>query len=309
MAENEDLGPVVPDGTSTSGQGAQPPLSIKSGTAPPQAPADNADGQARDPGPEPGQPTGQAPIAPEGPEEGTALPTEEPSFIDWQTSPELTEEYNRMRAAWTKKMQAAGELPQDVRNKIAAYDAFSQNPQQALQNLARQYGFDLGPATGQGAAPGESGETPWEQYEPSSWKEFRDRIVAEAKREVEAEVYNRFEPAMRNVHQLQTAYVERQLDEADPSWREYESDIIANLERYPGLEREVDKLLRISLPGEMIESRAMQAALKKIETRTAASGVAAQGTQRKAAPVLKPGKTFQDAIENARRDLASRGGR
>lgn len=218
---------------------------------------------------------------------------EEPTFFDPKAlSPELVPAYKQMQAAFTKKTQ---ELAAQ-RAKVEAYDAFAADPAKALQQLAAQYGMTITKAEARAAVAEAEGE-----WSPQTWDEVIEKATEKARRELLQELA----PVLETVKKTQAKAVETQLDELDPQWRLYEAEMAATLKEHPTLRNDISKLYRLSVPQEVWESRAAQAALQKIQARTAAAQGAGKSSVRRTAPAPKEVNTFAEAWAAAKEELAS----
>lgn len=227
----------------------------------------------------------------------------EDTFFDPNTlPPELKATYKKMQAAYTKKtMELASHRP-----KIEAYDQFMRDPVTNLQMLARQYGMNLTKADakaaieGQQQAPARSGfDANWQ---PQSWNEVVDKF-----REILLpEFQQQMAPFTAQVQKVQAANIEAELNKIDPEWRLYEDEMRQNLSELPGLVNNIAKLYRISVPEEVLTSRAVQAALKKFEEKGKAASMGTKTETSKAAPAPKGKMTFAESVEYAKNQLANR---
>lgn len=239
------------------------------------------------------QTTGAAPAAgttaaPAG--DGSATPGEEVSFFDPSTvTEELMPAYKQMQAAFTKKMQGFG----DQQIAIDAYNAFQANPMGMLKQLATQYGYNL--VTGQN--PNASGEGEGEAWEPQSW----DEVMKKA----EENVMQRLHPELKSIRQKE---MERTMDSISPDWRVYEDPMMKNLQNHPSLVNDPEALYRMSVPPEVMESRATQAALKKLQDKGNAAQLSGGSMTTRTQTASPEGiHTFADAIKFAESELASKG--
>ena len=92
------------------------------------------------------------------------------------------------------------------------------------------------------------------------------------------------------------------------SWREYEDAMTKNLAEHPTLARNPAMLYRMSVPQEILESRATQRALKKMEAKGQSSKVAASSTvKQKESDISNKKMSFTEAVEAAKRQIASGG--
>ena len=229
-----------------------------------------------------GQSEGQQQITRSGPD--TVADSEsffDPSLI--QDNPELMKAYKQMQSAYTKKTQTL----KSEQQKIDAYNAFQENPQAVLRQLAQHYGLDNTPQTD-------------DQWEPKSWEEVIQKSKAEARKE--------FEPLVQELQNLKKSHLERTLDEAAPDWRLYEDKMSELLRSHPTLSKDPLTLYRLSVPPEVLESRATQTALKKLQNKTESAKVGGGSTTNKPSNPLPGGKlSFQDAVKFAQAELAAKG--
>ena len=281
------------DGTSpvtlTEGQAAPAP---SEGT--PQAAPEVDTGQATAPT-EPGQ--GQAQAAPSAPAE--------PTFFDPNQIPEeLKPAYKQMQSAFTKKMQS---LSGD-RQKIEAYDNFMSDPIGQMQQVARQYGYSLTRAEA-AAAINQGQQAQGQQWEPQSW----DEVIARTKEETRQEILRELQPLIGNVQKQTASNIERQLAEIDTNWSAYQDEMRTNLQQFPGLVNDVGKLYKISVPDDVLHSRAVQEALTKFHSKTEQAKVGGSSKTSRSEPAgpdltkMKSGDAFNAAVEMARK-MISKGG-
>lgn len=226
-------------------------------------------------------------------------PASEETFFDpasIQDKPELLSAYKQMQRAFSRKNDSI----KAAREKIEAYDAFTQDPIGNLQRIAGQYGYTLGRA-------GASNDQGQQQgaWEPKTWED----VIARAKQEAREEVMKEFEPIFGQVQTLQKSNMETMLDQTCPDWRQYEDDMVANLRKHPSLVNDPAKLYMISVPSEVLESRATQKALQKLQTKAESSQVAGKSTTTKQASGKDFEKvaSFDDAVKVAKAKLAEQG--
>ena len=235
---------------------------------------------------------GQAPAAPATPEE--------PSFFDPSTlTPELMPAYKQMQASFTKKMQA---LSGD-RQKIEAYNAFMSDPIGQMQQVARQYGYSLTRAEAAAAMnQGQQGQTQ-QQWEPQSW----DEVISRTKAETREELMRELAPFLGNVQKVTAQNIERQLQEIDPNWVEYQDEIRANLAEYPNLVNNVGKLYRLSVPDEVYQRKATQEAIKRLQGKAQAAQIGDKSQTSRSQPAPRKATSFAEAVEIAKANLAEQG--
>jgi len=217
---------------------------------------------------------------------------------DIQDKPELVSAYKQMQRAFTKKMQSLSEH----RSKAEAYDAFNRDPINAMQAMAQRLGYKLTRAEAAQQLAQQQDNAPWE---PKSWDDVLNRAKSEAKQELMREL----SPVFSEVTQIKRQSIEKQLTDIDPTWHEYEDRMKENLAAHPSLARDPATLYRISVPQEVLESRAVQKALKKMEDKVKSSSVAGGSTTTKKPPAGMPEKpiTFAEAVEIAKARLAQEG--
>ena len=248
-------------------------------------------GQAtRQPSPD----TGQAP----------APQAEEPTFFDPSAlSDELKPAYKQMQAAFTKKMQGiSGE-----RQKIEAYNQFMADPIGQMQRVAQQYGYSLTRAQAAQAINDQQQQA--QNWEPQTW----DEVMTKAEERAEQRIMSKLQPFLGNIQKQTAATIERQLSEIDPQWRTYEDDMRAELQQHPTLVNDVAKLYRLSVPEEVLTSRAVQAALAKFQSKTEQAKVSGTTRTSRSEPAppdltrMKDSDAFNAAVEIARKKIASGG--
>lgn len=268
------------------------------------------------------QTTGES--APVVPESGQAQPPtspagtrtthdgpDEPFFDPASLPPELEPAYKRLQGAFTRKMQELSKQRQEVAQKVQAYDAFSADPVGNLQKMAAQYGLKISRAEAaaqianqqqQPQAQGSQGG----EWQPQTWEEVEQRAAQRARSELMKEL----QPIIGNVQQMRAQTIERQLDDIDPEWRVHEDSMRGNLQKHPTLVDDPVMLYRLSIPADVQERRATQAAIARIEGKTRSGRVSGTtGSTVKSAEATKPAATFDEAVAQARRMLAEQGRR
>lgn len=228
-----------------------------------------------------------------------ATGTEE-TFFDPKSiegKPELEAAYKQMRNAFTKRMQ---DLARD-RGKIEAYDAFQADPVSSMQRFAKQFGYNLTRAEAAAAVATE--QATGQQFNPQTWEEVRGWI----KDSIIPEIQQHFAPLVKNVQKVTASNIERELDSVDPQWRVYEDSMKENIKLHPTLVNDVSMLYRMSVPPEVLEGRAVQTALRKLEDKTRSAQVHGSQNTSRSTPAPKQVKSFQDAVEAAKAGLAASG--
>jgi len=246
---------------------------------------------------QPSPDTGQAPGAPQTPEE--------PTFFDPSSlSEELKPAYKQMQAAFTKKMQGiSGE-----KQKIEAYNQFMRDPIGQMQQVAQQYGYSLTRAQAAQAIQDQQVQPP-QNWEPQSW----DEVMTKAEERAEQRIMAKLQPFLGNVQKQTATNIERQLSEIDPMWKTYEDDMRSMLQQHPTLVNDVSMLYRLSVPEEVLTSRAVQTALSKFQSKAEQAKVSGTTRTSRSEPAspditkMKSGDAFNAAVEIARKRLASGG--
>ena len=250
-------------------------------------------------GPDGGQTTQAAPEGTDGqPDAGTTgRGTQEPTFFDPNQVPEeLLPAYKSMQRAFSKKMETLSGHKQ----KVEAYDAFTQDPIGQMQRYAAQYGYRLTRA--EAAQQLDQGDA--QQWEPQSWDDVLDRAKDLAKQELIKE----FNPVLREVQAIKKNSIERELSEIDPMWRRYEDDMKVLMNKHPSLSSDASLLYKMAVPEDVLQSRATQRALAKLEAKGKSAQVSGVSTTNKQPPDKPEGKmTFDEAVQYAKRKLAEEG--
>lgn len=235
--------------------------------------------------------------------QGEAPPAEDTFFDprDLDGKPELTAAYKNMQRAFTKRMQELGQH----RQKIAAYDQFQRDPATSLQQLAAQYGYRLSPAQAQAMAAAQEPAGDTQNWEPKSW----DEVLQKAEERAEQRLLAKMQPVFKELETQKKSTIERELTEIDPAWQQYEDGMRENLTRHPTLANDPATLYRMSVPPEIIESRAVQKALKKMEAKGKSSQVSAGSQTPKKSTQGMPDEAipFAQAVEIAKAKLAEQG--
>lgn len=227
---------------------------------------------------------------------GTPEPSEE-SFFDPASikgKPELEAAYKNMQRAFGKKMEAI----KGDRKKIDAYDSFTKDPVTAMQNMAQRYGFKLTRA--EAAQAVQDNQPP---AEPQTW----DDVYKTAEQRAYDRVIQRLSPIINEVQSLRKSNLEKMLDDNCPDWRQYEDEMSVTLKQHPTLVSEPAKLYRMSVPPEVLESRAMQQALKKLESKAKGTVAGASTTKSKSLDMPDKPLSFNEAVEFAKNKLREQG--
>jgi hypothetical protein len=220
---------------------------------------------------------------------GTQKEAEESFFDPKSLSPELIPAYKEMQRAFSKKTEA---ISKD-RSKIEAYDAFSKDPLGQIQTMASRMGYQLTRAeAAKVASEGKTGSGDWE---PTTWGEVIDKITSKT----QERLIQQLGPIISEVQTLRKGNIEKLLDDNCPDWRQYEDDMKSNIQAHPSLVNDPVMLYRLSVPPEVLETRATQAAIKKLEDKVKGKHQDL-GTGDKA-------MSFNEAVDYAKKKLASEG--
>lgn len=115
------------------------------------------------------------------------------------------------------------------------------------------------------------------------------------------------QPYLANVQEMRQSTLEQTLDQVSPDWRQYEGEMMQNLQRYPAMVNDPAMLYRISVPAEVQEARIYRQLLKRQQAKVQGSKVAGSSTTTKQPGAVPEIKSFNDAVNFARADLARRG--
>ena len=245
------------------------------------------------------EPTGTTANATEGQTEGQTVASVQTtgngadqggeSFFDYDLVKGTPNEpaYKQMQAAHTKKSE---QLNAGL-DKIKQYDQFMSNPEQSIRAYAQQNGWQL--VKGQPIA---------EDGTPKSYENW-DQVMDEAERRVMAKM----QPMFGELQTLKKQGVEQALDGSFPDWRTYEDSMMENLQAHPTLVNDHKKLYQMSVPAEVLEAKAMKAALAKIQGTTDSGKIQGQSTTTQQATAPKAAKSFDEAVTIARSELVKRG--
>lgn len=223
----------------------------------------------------------------------------EDTFFDPQSldgKPELQAAYKQMQRAFSKKMEDI----KGHREKIDAYDAFMSDPVKEMQRLAGQMGYQLSRAEAAAIANENSASN-----EPQTWDDVYNTAEQRAYDRLKQEIG----PVLNQVNDMRQSNMERLLDDNCPDWRVYEDEMTSNLKKHPSLANDPVSLYRLSVPSDVLESRATQAALKKMEGKAQSAQVSGGSTTNKQPQPGIPNKpmSFNDAVKAAKAKLAEEG--
>lgn len=228
---------------------------------------------------------------------GTSAASGEDTFFDPKDlDPALVPAYKNMQRVFGKKMEEI----KAHRQKIDAYDAFSKDPIGQIQSMASRMGFKLTRAEAAAAADAAGTEGKPATWQPQTWDEVMEKATAK--------VMEKLSPVFNELQTMKKQNLEKILDESAPDWREHEDKMVSLLQAHPTLASDPVMLYRLALPPEVLETRATQAALKKLQAKTDSSKVGGTSTI-KASTVTIPDKpmSFNEAVNVARQQLAEKG--
>ena len=220
--------------------------------------------------------------------EETSSGSEESFFDPSSLSPELLPAYKQMQGHFTKRMQA---IKAD-QTKLDAYRSFEQNPVGTIRQLAQQYGITIAEAT----------EAAKQEFSPNDWGDVTEHV--------KKSVLETLQPIFADLQSVKQNSIEQQLDATMPEWRDHEELMTQLLSEHPTLANDPVRLARMAIPESVQQSKAMQAAMRKLEAK-AKQSAATKGTEvTQGADTSKPPKnpTFQQAVDWARKKVAAEQG-
>ena len=169
---------------------------------------------------------------------------------DLEGKPELKAAYTQMLRDYRSKTASIKES----QKKLDEYDGFMKDPVASAQRYLQQLGYQV---VQRNPEPGDQGK-PWE---PKSWAEVQDLI----KQEAAAIANKQLNPMLKEVSNLKQQSIEARLDADYPDWHAYEDTMVKVLQAHPTLANDLDRLYRMSVPQEVIESRAYKKAMDKLK--------------------------------------------
>jgi hypothetical protein len=205
-----------------------------------------------------------------------------------------------MHGAFTKRMQAISQ-DRDLLDQAKRFQSDPNYQVQVIQEVARSQGYQLTRAQAAEVAMQQNAPQQWDPRSgeaPPDWP----TVLSAAK----AEILRELGPVIGNVQKLQAQNIESQLDGLDPQWRSYEDSMRDNLKAHPTLVNDVATLYRLSVPQDVIEARATQAAVSRLQKTTHSARVSGTSSARATTPAPREVKTFADAVEAARDQLGTR---
>jgi hypothetical protein len=174
-----------------------------------------------------------------------------------------------------------------------------------MQAMAQQMGYHLTPAQAAQAAKQVKDDQAalFGPEGPQSWEEVVEKIEAKvgsaAYEKAKREILGELAPLFSEVQQTKKASIEKQLSQIDPTWAQYEDAMIETLQRHPTLAQDPSMLYRMSVPSDVWEARATQAALRKLEAKGQPSTPGSSSTTKQ--PVVsKQPKTLREAFALAK---------
>lgn len=210
-----------------------------------------------------------------------------------------------LQGDYTKKTQNVAEM----RKNSEAYQAMIQDPHGTLKRVATQLGYKLDGGGQQNAGDPDPQPASMEDFNPQTWGEVMSTLKSSIMQELKGEVQGQLSPVLGEVNNIRRASFESALTKIDPSWKDYEGDIINNLKTYPQLLKEPEKLYKISVPDSVFEGRYTQKVLQKLKEKGKSTKIAGISTVTK-----KPGveasegiNSFADAFAFAKQSAAEKG--
>lgn len=280
--------PTAAPAAEPAGQASATPVA---GTTAPAPVATQGQGQPQG-SPAPGQ---AAPVAP-----AAAAPAEPTFFDPKDLNPDLLPAYRHMQGTFTRKMQ---EISGD-RDLLQQARAFMADPVTGLQQLAAQHGFTLTRAQAQAVAADQGQPAGWDPRSGESPPDW-ETLLSVAESRSRERLMQEFGPVVQNVHRLQAQSVEQQLNSIDPEWKTYEPKMRDLLKETPSLGNNIQRLYNLALLEEgVFESRAVKIAQDRLRASASAARVGGTSTTT-SQPAPKKVNSFDDAVEEARRQLAS----
>ena len=230
----------------------------------------------------------------------------EDSFFDPSTikGTPLENAYKEMQRAWTQKTTERNQFLEAHRQKVEAYDNFMSDPVSNLKTMASQYGLTM--AEAKAVQDAQKTNNDWE---PQTW----DDVLKKARDGATDKVLNDLQPIITQMQQIKRDSIEKSLDShcsenGLPDWRLHEDQMKTVLADHPTMVRDPILLYEMSLPRNVKDARAMQAALKKMEAKTKGSQVSAgSNTNKTGSTAPEKGLSFSDAVKFAKAKLAETG--
>jgi len=201
---------------------------------------------------------------------------------------------NSLQGNYTKKTQGLA----DNQKKVDAYNAIMANPTAAI----KQYAAQLGLTVSEAAATVVDAKDP---NDPQDWASVYKTAEDGALKKFEDKYGHMF----TELQTLKKDSIEKTLTDLDPTWQQYEPQMLANMQKHPTLANDAALLYQMSVPPEIAESRATQNALRKLEQKGKSANIAGSSTTTK-----KPGAvdldgtpTFAEAVAIAKQHIKAKG--
>jgi hypothetical protein len=208
--------------------------------------------------------------------------------------------YRELNKSYTQKTQALAEQRQKVEFVDQFMQMYQRDPDSALGELMKTLGYQPKAAPAAQARPDAPGDANWQ---PKTWTEVLEKASEMAASKMRGEI----QPVMEKYEELSTQTIEQKLNEIDPQWRLYEDKMRENMARYPDMVNNLADLYRISVPPEVQEKLAYNAAMRKLDGERQAGRVSGSASVPRAVDSGADIKTFDDAVRLAQEKLKSGG--
>jgi hypothetical protein len=231
--------------------------------------------------------------------------SEEESFFNYdeiKDNPELVKAYKQMQGSFTKAMQANKEGAQ----KIAAFDAFQADPVGQMQAMSKQLGFTMTRAEAQAELQNQATQTA--DFQPETWDDVLSMIEGKIESKMVGIMEQKYGPVVSQVQSMKSQSIEKFLDDTAPDWRQYEDKMKATLNSHPTLANDPETLYRMSVPPEILESRATKKAIAKMQGKVNSSKTSGISTAKKStstSEVPDSGASFDDVVKWAKEQVSS----
>ena len=208
--------------------------------------------------------------------------------------------YTSLNKAFTQKTQALA----DQRQKVEFVDEFvamyQKDPDTALGELYKQLGYKPKSVPNPAQKPPGEKDANWQ---PKTWNEVLDLATERAVTRMRGEMA----PVMDKFQEMSSQTIEQKLNDIDPHWRKYEEEMRSNMTRYPEMVNNLPDLYRISVPAEVQDKLAMNAAMRKLDTERQAGRVSGSTAVPRAVDSDGDVNSFDDAVQLAYKKLKSGG--
>jgi hypothetical protein len=155
---------------------------------------------------------------------------------------------------YTKRSQELAE----TRKVADQWSQVQQNPWPVINDFLQRAGYKAVSAAEQAAVSDEFDGGQSAQPNPQAIEQ-----------QINAAVEQRVGPMQRSFQERETNNVIAELSREFPDWQQYESEITTNLQQFPNLAFDIQKLYDMSVPGSVRDARAYQRHLKQMENRGA----------------------------------------